>query len=442
MSHLSRFVQVTITSTPQMPSQVGFGTPLVFGYHTLYPDKVRTYSNLDEAVADGLTSTGVGAGAYWAMAACFAQNPRPEQVKLGRRDTAFSQSLRIVPTTAVAGAIISFEIRALGDEWHTITREVPGSSTVADEIDALKIAIDALNLDITTTDNTTSLDIDADNDGELFDIRNRKNLTLADRTALPSGMVDDLAAVVAADSDWYGLGLDSNSEAEIAAIAEKIETYEKVFFTGNADSAVVSSATDDVLSDLQDQGYFRTAFFFNGRHLLSYTGIAAMAENFPYPPGSSSYAYKTLAGVTNDVLSSTEIDYVLNKGGNVYIEVARTKNTFKGLMPSGEWIDTVIGRDWLKAREEESVFGALRGARKIPYTDNGVDLIKAAVRAPLAAGVRNGFLAATPAYTVTAPKVADVDIADRQNRHFPDIKFQATLAGAIITAALSGTISV
>lgn len=439
---LSDFVTVTITTTPQMPSQTGFGTPLVMGYHTLYVDRVRAYANLDEAVADGLTSTGVGAGAYWALAAIFSQNPHPPQALLGRRTNAFTQSLRIVPTTAVEGSLIRLEFGALGGTMNQISYEVPGSSSVALIIDQLKIQIDALNLDVTTTDNTTSLDIVADNAGELFNIMNRENVTLEDRTALPADLDDDIDAVSAVNDEWYGMGLDSNSEAEIAAVAAHIETKKKLFFTGNADTAVATSSTTDVMSDLQDAGYFRTNFFYNSRDLLSYTGIAAMAENFPYAPGSSTYTFKTLAGVTVDNLSSTEKDFVQDKNGNVYIEVARTKNTHKGVSAAGEFIDIAVGRDWLQARLEESVFGALRAARKIPYTDAGVDLIKGAVRGPLEAGVRNSFLSATPKYTVTAPKVADVSVTDRQNRLLPDVKFGANLAGAIIAVQLSGTISV
>lgn len=439
---LSDFVTVTITTTPQMPSQTGFGTPLVMGYHTLYVDRVRAYSNLDEATDDGLTSTGVGAGAYWALAAIFAQNPRPPQALLGRRTNAFTQSLRIVPTTAVQGSLIRLQFGELGGEMSQISYEVPGSSSVALIIDQLKIQIDALNLDVTTTDNATSLDIVADVAGTLFNIKNRVNVTLQDRTALPADLDDDIDAVSAENDEWYGIGLDSNSKAEIEAVAAQIETKKKLFFTGCADSDVATSATDDVMSDLSDDGLFRTNFFYNGRDLLSYTGIAAMAENFPYAPGSSTYTFKTLAGVTVDVLSSTEKGYIQGKNGNVYIEVARTKNTHKGVSAAGEFIDIAVGRDWLQARLEESVFGALRAARKIPYTDAGVDLIKGAVRGPLQAGVRNGFLAETPKYTVTAPKVADVDITDRQNRLLPDVKFGANLAGAIIAVQLSGTISV
>ncbi len=442
MTAISDFVQVSITTTPQMPSQEGFGTPLVLAYHTAWIDRVRTYSRLEDAVSDGIPTEGAGVGAYLALAAVFAQNPRPPEVKLGRRSTGFTQSLRIVPTTAAEGMVIRFKFGAANLTLSQITYEVPGSSSIALVIDELKILIDALGLDVTTTDNTSSLDIVADDPGLLFDIESRENLTLEDRTAAPSDLDDDLALVKGVDDEWYGVGLDSNSKAEVEMIAAAVETYRKVFFCHNADTAIATSATDDLASDLMGDSLFRTFLFYNSAKLLSYTGIAAMGENFPFPPGSSTYAYKTLRGVTVDRLSDTERGYVQGKNANVYIEVARTKNTHKGVSAAGEWIDTTIGIDWLQARLEESVFGALRTGRKVPYTDNGVDLIKAAVNGPLQAGIRQNFLAATPAPVITAPKVADVSVTDRQNRLLPDVTFTANLAGAIIAVQLTGTVSV
>ena len=56
MSTLTQFANVSITSATQTPSRVGFGTPLVLGYFTAWPDRVRTYSSLTAMVADGINS--------------------------------------------------------------------------------------------------------------------------------------------------------------------------------------------------------------------------------------------------------------------------------------------------------------------------------------------------------------------------------------------------
>ena len=52
-----------------------------------------------------------------------------------------------------------------------------------------------------------------------------------------------------------------------------------------------------------------------------------------------------------------------------------------------------------------------------------------------------GILAADPAFTVTAPAVADVSAGDKTARTLPDVDFDATLAGAIHKVEISGTVS-
>src|SRR6266516_2255850 len=103
MSTLEDFVNVTITTVSQTPSQVGFGTPLVVAFHSLDSvQRVRTYKKLSDAVSDGIVSTGRTAGAYKALLVSFSQSPRPKQVKLGRLATAPTQVTDLVPTTSTA----------------------------------------------------------------------------------------------------------------------------------------------------------------------------------------------------------------------------------------------------------------------------------------------------------------------------------------------------
>src|SRR5260221_9441299 len=85
MGTLEDFVNVTITTVSQTPSQVGFGTPLAAAYHTLdVVQRVRAYSKLSDAVSDGIVSTGVTAGAYRLLLNAFSQSPPPTRGKLGR----------------------------------------------------------------------------------------------------------------------------------------------------------------------------------------------------------------------------------------------------------------------------------------------------------------------------------------------------------------------
>lgn len=146
--------------------------------------------------------------------------------------------------------------------------------------------------------------------------------------------------------------------------------------------------------------------------------------------------------MTTDVLSSGKVTAVLNKRGNVYTSVAGVSVTQFGKTFANEWIDTTRFIDWLRSELQIRVYALLINNQKIPYTDLGVDMIKSVIKAVLADGIRAGGLAADPAPEVSAPAVADVDSITKGDRILPDVTFTATLAGAIHTLEIDGTLSV
>ena len=245
-------------------------------------------------------------------------------------------------------------------------------------------------------------------------------------------------------SDSYVGGVDSNSEAEILAAAAWIEARKKIFLCNTSDTEVVDNVvTSDVMSDLQSFAYARTAIMYSQVRLLNWSGAAWGGNRLPSDPGSSTWAFKTLAGVQVDQnLTGGQASVIESKGGNHYTVVAGVNITRYGIMASGEFIDIVRGIDWLDQRIKERIFGVLINNPKVPYTDTGVDLMRSQVLAQLNQGVGVGLLSPDPAPVVTAPKVADIDPADRANRILPDINFQATLAGAIHKLIISGVLSV
>lgn len=315
-------------------------------------------------------------------------------------------------------------------------------------IDGLKLAIDGLSNTAlhSTTDNTTDLTVAAATPGNLLDYSDWVNgLTFEDITANPGsgGIASDLSDIRAEDDDWYGLLLDSNSQAEVVAAAAAVEAMIKIFgFTTSDTEAYDAGDSDDVFSTLKASNYARTYGVLSSKKLLNWTAAAWMGNRFPFDPGSDTWAFKTLRGVTTDVLSSGKVTAVLNKRGNVYTSVAGVSVTQFGKTFANEWIDTTRFIDWLRSELQIRVYALLINNQKIPYTDLGVDMIKSVIKAVLADGIRAGGLAADPAPEVSAPAVADVDSITKGDRILPDVTFTATLAGAIHTLEIDGTLSV
>ena len=106
------------------------------------------------------------------------------------------------------------------------------------------------------------------------------------------------------------------------------------------------------------------------------------------------------------------------------------------------FIDITRSVDFLRARLQEFIYAQLANLDKIPFTDEGVAVIEAEVRAVLQLGIGQGILAANPEPVITVPRVADVSFSDKASRLLPDVEFEATLAGAIHSVQIEGVVSV
>jgi hypothetical protein len=112
--------------------------------------------------------------------------------------------------------------------------------------------------------------------------------------------------------------------------------------------------------------------------------------------------------------------------------------TSNGQVASGEYIDVIHGLDWLKARIQNLVFTALVNVDKVPFTDEGIQMVISPLKAALEEAKENGILAS---YEITFPAVAEVSVTDRGNRFLPDIEFGGVLAGAIHATKMKGVIT-
>ena len=251
-----------------------------------------------------------------------------------------------------------------------------------------------------------------------------------------------IAAVREINDDWYGLLYESHAKADILAAAAAIEPLTKIYLVSSSDADILTTAIDDVASELQDSAYDRTAIMYSAVADTQYAEAGWMGRQFPQDPGSTTWKNKTLSGITVDTLPPTEKTNASGKNCNTYTEVGGVNITEEGVMASGEFIDVMRGVDWITARIREDVYYVLINEEKVPYTDDGVASILNPIDAVLRQATNNQILAEDPAYVVTAPLVADVSVTDRANRYLPDVTFEGTLAGAIHKVQIRGVVTV
>ena len=253
-----------------------------------------------------------------------------------------------------------------------------------------------------------------------------------------------LNAIANENNDWYGIVVDQALVSSFADVASWVETAKKfaIFWITDVNAYDPSKSTD-LASVLKLDNRNRSAVVWHATPSggADYIDAAWMGEGFPYEPGTSTWAYKTLNGVTPDTLLASQETALNGKNCNYYTTVGGVSITQEGKVASGEYIDIIIGTDWIEARLREAVYSALVNNRKIPYDDTGIAMIEGLVKGVLNEAASKGILQAD-SIAVTVPKYADIPQADKLARKLPDVKFSALYQGAIHSVTINGTISV
>ena len=436
---LESIVDVTITTKTKGVTRKGFGVPMLAAYHTKWPELFREYEQVGDLEADGFAA---GEPAHKMASAVFGQTPKLKKVIVGRLQTAHTQVVDLLPQTITEDFIYKATVIDPAGVATVITRVVPAASSIAAEVTALVALFDAVPgisaLDVAAT----TVRCTVDTPGEVFfyqELSNAEDLVFKE-TSAAGAVAADLAAIDAQTQDWYGLGVDLQSEAILNAVATFTEVREKLHVCATRDDEVGDpGVTTDIMSDFKAAAISRSAAIYSRDH-DAYAGLAWDGVLFSTDPGSATWKFKTLALVTVDNLQATFESAIADKNGNQYQEIGGVNITCDGTVGSGEFLDIVRGRDWLVARLRERVFSALANNPKIPYTNSGVNQIVSLVRAQLREGIAVGFLAEQPAFVVTAPLVEDVDVNLKAARLLPDIEFSATLAGAIHAVQIKGVL--
>lgn len=454
---LSDFVEVTITTVSTVLARAGFGIPLILSANMTTTARTAECASLAEV--DAVAGISASSPEYKLAQVLFSQARKPTKVILGRLANKPTQVWTIkVPTVPSSGVANSTAYEFLVTQPNdaaeqSVTYTSDADATNAEIIDGLKTAFDALSISGITSSTSGSGDskvllLTASAAGTVFSTRvpvaQRGYLWVAASHSDP-GFSADLTAIRSENDTWYCVLNPWPSKAYTGAIATAIEALtdtNKIHIARtNETETIQSTSSSGIAQTLATASRERTAVFYSD-HNDTYIDAAIAGLMLPTDPGSENWAFKTVSGPAADTLTSTQRANALRSNANVYTSTAGVSITQLGTVASGEHIDVVRGRDWLSARLAEDVFALFTSLIKVPFTDAGIALVETAVRGVLQEGVAVGLLSPDPAPAVTVPKAADVSAEDKAARLLPDVKFTATLAGAINKAQIDGTISV
>lgn len=269
-------------------------------------------------------------------------------------------------------------------------------------------------------------------------------LTNAQTHADP-GVAADLTAIQLQNDSWYALHTLYNSTAYVLAAAAWIEAQSKIYLVDvcetQAITVAVGSSPTDTAFQLFGHAYNRTAcsFYPSPGAMMS---AAWLGRVLPDDPGSETWDDKSLAGiVATTYLTATHRVNLRARKCNFYPLIGGVGATQDGTIAGGTFgfIDVTRGLDWLEDDMTKAVMSCLLANEKIPFTNAGIAVIRSVVKASLKRAVAAGVI--SDDFVITVPDISDISDADKALRNLPDVKWSATLTGAIQLVKITGVVS-
>lgn len=269
---------------------------------------------------------------------------------------------------------------------------------------------------------------------KIFVAANVKNLET------PEALSDTLERA-SANTEWFVIcpaGIEKTKHEDIAKWAE---AHEKM-----ACFTIVEQASSLKTSTYQNSFEIYSP---NKTEANKYMNVAFAVSCLSFEPGSETWAFKSLHGVSVAELTATQMSTLQEKNISYFTEYGGKAITQGGKTVNGEWIDTVRFMWWQKSDMQERIYNLFVTQPKIPYTDNGIAQVQNQIICSLKRGQAMGGIAPTeydeegnaiPGYTVTVPRARDLTQAERASRQLKGCKFTARLSGAIHNVEVRGTL--
>lgn len=252
----------------------------------------------------------------------------------------------------------------------------------------------------------------------------------------------ELNQMMVEHNDFYFLLLASRTAADIKDAAAWAGANEKLFIAQNDTSATVDEVVD-LAANLVSS---RAGVFAHKGEEDPCMDAAIVGRIAPMQPGAVTWKFKALNGVPVAGYLNAEVSTLHGANVNTYVQEMGELQTSEGKATDGSYLDIQRSKDWLKARIQENIFFLLHNAEKVPYDEGGIAQIVNKLKSVLKLAVNRGVIAkdidGNGMWSIDAPVRADIPKNTIANRILPDIKFEATIAGAVHNVKVNGVLKV
>lgn len=442
-------VSSNITRNTTSAAGISLDFPIFVAAHNYFPERTRSYGSWDELRDDD--SIPSGSNSYNAARLAFSQNPAPSRVYLGRR---LADNAVLTPSVdVVIGDVYGFTAKVYDATGALVsTNVITATAALATKASVVTIweGLEPTNLVFTAVGDTLEVEADA-----TFTVTLTAFVKTADSYVTTETAADVLQEIQDEDNDWYCLSAEDHTEAFQLAMAAEIEAtnggnYPKIFWTSTASADTVKPVVDpaiDVIGKLQALKYFRTVCDWSHVADSLFPEIGAFSYNSTYDAGSTNYKFMQIAGVpvaadlvTGKKLPTRIQGYINARNGGWMGEERKIAFYREGKTVGGEWIDIVIGSDWLNDQIELALLNLELNQKgtKIAFTETSavISTINSVLDAAVDIGFLSGYIGATiPDY------LTEIPFTDKVNRILNDVKWTGYLSGAVNTIIVNGNLT-
>ena len=279
-----------------------------------------------------------------------------------------------------------------------------------------------------------------------------------DETPTGAELLTQLDSLYGVDADWYFVTIDTalRDVAYLDDLIEWVEGKNKLAIIDSND-VKLQDATDTTNVAARNKGTVeRSAVFYHtDPDEWGAIALAAKLSTFNFDEANSAYTakFKKLALVSPLNIGSAAITAVsgftpgLGQGNsaghmaNTVVDIGGQFFVEQGsMLKQNVFIDEIHASDWIIARTEEEALGILLNNKRVPFTDQGLQLIASAPRTVMQQATRAGLVAEDlnpltgdyePAVEITVPSVFSVPESQRKARIAPAISVRFRYAGAV-----------
>lgn len=193
------------------------------------------------------------------------------------------------------------------------------------------------------------------------------------------------------EDKFYGLAITSRTKADIIEVSALCETLGKIFICASKDADIITNATDDLASLLENTKE-KTMLIYHTNADVEFIDGACLGDLLGSEIGTFSSAFKSYDLINADILTDNEIANLRSKKANFYTKVADIKCLQDGQNTKGTSIAIVRDINVFKRTLQLGELSVFFNNDVINYDNTGLLKIETAIKQTCLSMLEKGVL--------------------------------------------------